>query len=156
MSLTDDHLGNLNTEGINTMRSFPGRGIRVWGARTTSDDPSWRYVNVRRLFIMLRRSIIDGTQWSVFEPNSGKTWDEVATAIRVFLRAQWKKGAFAGDSEDDAFFVKCDGETNPPAALENGQMTVEIGVAPALPAEFIIFDVVQKMGDQASDEAPAA
>jgi hypothetical protein len=156
LALSDDHLGQLNAEGINTMRSFPGRGIRVWGARTASDSPEWRYVNVRRLFIMLRRSITEGSQWAVFEPNSMQTWDMVQRLIHLFLRDQWKAGAFSGDSEDEAFFVKCDDETNPPAVRDNGQMIVEIGVAPALPAEFIIFTVTQNMGDQAADEAPAA
>jgi phage tail sheath protein FI len=155
MALNDDHLGALNSEGINTMRGFPGRGIRVWGARTISDDPDWRYVNVRRLFIMLRRSIINGTQWAVFEPNHKNTWDLLQRVIGLFLSEQWKKGAFAGSSPEEAFFVKCSEETNPPAVRDVGQMIVEIGVAPALPAEFIIFTVVQKMGDQASDVAPA-
>jgi phage tail sheath protein FI len=156
LALSDDHLGQLNSEGVNTMRSFPGRGIRVWGARTASDAPEWRYINVRRLFIMLRRSITEGSQWAVFEPNSAQTWDLVHRLIHLFLRDQWKAGAFAGDSEEAAFFVKCDEETNPPAIRDNGQMIVEIGVAPALPAEFIIFTVTQNMGDQAAGEAPAA
>ncbi len=156
LALQDDHLGALNTEGVNTMRSFPGRGIRVWGARTTSDDPSWRYVNVRRLFIMLRRSIIQGTQWVVFEPNGPATWEVLNRAIKSFLGEQWKKGAFAGESAEEAFFVKCDEETNPPALRDQGQMLVEIGVAPSLPAEFIIFTVVQTMGDQGAEGAPAA
>jgi phage tail sheath protein FI len=156
LSLTDDHLGSLNTEGVNTMRSFPGRGIRIWGARTASDDPSWRYVNVRRLFIMVRRAIIEGTQWSVFEPNSPATWEILSRAVGEFLTTQWKAGAFAGDKKEDAFYVKCDEETNPAEVRDQGQMVVEVGIAPALPAEFIIFSVSQQMGEQASDEAPAA
>jgi len=151
LSLLDDDIGRLNADGINALRSVPGRGIRIWGARTTSDDPSWRYVNVRRLFIMLRRSIQAGTQWAVFEPNSRDLWDRLSRNVTLFLESQWKKGAFAGASREEAFFVKCDEETNPADVRDNGQMVMEIGVAPALPAEFIIFDVVQVMGDQAQD-----
>lgn len=156
LALHDDHLGTLNAEGINTMRAFPGRGIRVWGARTASDDPTWRYINVRRLFIMLRRSIVEGTHWVVFEPNNPNTWNVLSREISSFLRIQWKKGAFAGQAAEDAFYVKCDEETNPIGARDKGEMLVEIGVAPALPAEFIIFTVVQNMGDQASDSTPSA
>jgi hypothetical protein len=151
LSLLDDDLGRLNADGINALRSVPGRGIRVWGARTTSDDISWRYVNVRRLFIMLRRSIQAGTQWSAFEPNNPSLWETVNRSVSYFLEQQWKKGAFAGDTREDAFYVKCDEETNPAEARDLGRMVVEIGVAPALPAEFIIFDVVQVMGDQAQE-----
>ncbi|HEX2574622.1 MAG TPA: phage tail sheath subtilisin-like domain-containing protein [Polyangia bacterium] len=144
--LHDDHLGELNAEGINTMRSFPGRGIRVWGARTVSDQPEWRYVNVRRLFIMLRRSITEGTEWAVFEPNQPRTWEWVRSYVGDFLREQWRKGAFAGASVEEAFYVKCNGETNPPEVRDQGMMVVEIGVAPAQPAEFIVFTVTQEMG----------
>ncbi|MSP60391.1 MAG: phage tail sheath family protein [Myxococcales bacterium] len=156
LTLIDDHIGSLNAEGVNAMRSFPGRGIRVWGARTASDNPSWRYINIRRLFIMLRRSIIDGTQWAVFEPNNRNTWDLLSRLVGLFLEGQWKKGAFAGQSMEESFYVKCDEETNSTEVRDNGQMVVEIGVAPAMPAEFIIFTVVQKTGDQASEGAPAA
>lgn len=154
--LSDDHLGRLNADGINTLRSVPGRGIRVWGARTMSEDPSWRFVNVRRLFIMLRRSVIEGTQWVVFEPNTPHTWDDVSLHVAGFLREQFRKGAFAGSKEEEAFYVKCDEEINPENVRDEGQMVIEIGVAPAVPAEFIIFDVVQQMGGPASQEAPAS
>jgi hypothetical protein len=153
LSLSDDHLGNLNAEGINTMRSFPGRGIRVWGARTASDDPSWRYINVRRLMIMLRRSVIAGSEWAAFEPNHMPTWELMTRLVSLFLTEQWKAGAFAGEKQEDAFYVKCDAETNPEEVRDQGKMIVEIGVAPSLPAEFIIFSVVQKMGEQAADGA---
>ncbi len=156
VTLSEDHLGDLNTEGINCMRSFPGRGIRVWGARTSSDDPSWRYVNVRRLFIMLRRSIMDGSQWVAFEPNNTPTWDLVERLVSLFLEAQWKAGAFAGEKQEDAFYVKCNAETNPADVRDAGQLIVEVGVAPSLPAEFIIFSVVQKTGDQVADAGASA
>ena len=94
LTLFDDDVGRLNSEGVNALRTIPGRGMRVWGARTASDDPSWRYVNVRRLFIMLRRSILDGTQWAVFEPNDHKLWESMTRLITFFLEKQWRKGAF--------------------------------------------------------------
>ena len=152
LSLLDEDLGRLNSEGINTIRSVAGRGIRIWGARTTSDDPSWRYVNVRRLFIMLRRSIQAGTQWAVFEPNDRPLWHTISRTTSHFLEKLWKQGAFAGNTADEAFFVKCDEETNSNEVRDRGHMVVEIGVAPALPAEFIIFDVTQVMGDQGEEE----
>ena len=148
LSLLEEDIGRLNSEGINAIRTFPGRGVRVWGARTASDDPDWRYVNVRRLFIMLRRSIATGTQWAVFEPNDRNLWDSVSQTISFFLEEQFKKGAFAGATASDSFYVKCDAETNTSELLDQGQLVVQIGVAPAQPAEFIMFDVVQLMAGQ--------
>ena len=156
VQLSDDHLGALNSEGINTLRSFPGRGIRVWGARTLSEDPAWRFVNVRRLFIMLRRSIEAGTQWCVFEPNDPGTWERLSGHVEHFLRNQHRRGAFAGSKEEDAYYVRCDAETNSPENIQNGRMVVEIGVAPAAPTEFITFTVTQEMGASSADQAPAA
>lgn len=153
VALSDDHLGRLNSEGINTLRSFPGRGIRVWGARTTTEDPAWRYINVRRLFIMLRRSIVQGTEWVVFEPNDPKTWGRVTQYVDQFLREEWRKGAFAGATEEEAYYVRCDEEVNSAPVRDAGQMVVEIGVAPAIPAEFIIFNVVQEMGQAPEEQA---
>lgn len=153
LNLLDDDIGTLNAEGVNVLRSVPGRGVRVWGARTASDNPSWRYINVRRLFIMLRRSIHQGTQWAVFEPNNQALWESMTRLVSFFLEAQWKKGAFAGATSAESFFVKCDEETNNAEVRDQGQMVIEIGVAPALPAEFIVFDVVQRMGDQAEELA---
>jgi phage tail sheath protein FI len=144
-------VGRLNAEGINALRAVPGRGVRVWGARTASDDSDWRYVNVRRLFIMLRRSLLEGTQWAVFEPNEPKLWDSMTRLVSFFLEEQWRKGAFAGAEPADSFYVKCNEETNPPEVRDLGQMVIEVGVAPALPAEFIVFSVVQRMGDQGEE-----
>jgi len=149
LNLSEDHLGLLNSEGINTLRSFPGRGTRVWGARTCADDVDWRYINVRRLFIMLRRSLEEGTQWSVFEPNTARTWEQLTGAVTDFLKDLWGQGYFAGAGPEDSFFVRCNADTNPPESRDVGNMVMEIGVAPAIPAEFIVFDVVQKMNDQA-------
>lgn len=138
----------LNPKGINVIRSFPGRGIRVWGGRTLSSDPSWRYINVRRLFNMIEESIERGTQWVVFEPNDPFLWGRVQRDVRAFLTVIWRTGALFGLSPDQAFYVKCDEETNPPEQRDLGQMVVEIGLAPVKPAEFVIFRVSQWSGDQ--------
>jgi len=137
----------LNPIGVNVIRSFPGRGIRVWGARTLSSDPSWRYINVRRLFNMIEESIERSTQWVVFEPNDEFLWGRVSRDVRAFLTMVWRSGALFGATPDQAFYVKCDAETNPPEARDLGQMVVEIGIAPVKPAEFVIFRVSQWSGD---------
>ncbi|MBC7812090.1 MAG: phage tail sheath family protein [Burkholderiales bacterium] len=136
----------LNPAGINVIRSFPGRGIRIWGARTLSSDASWRYINVRRLFNMMEASIERGTQWVVFEPNDQFLWSRVSRDVRAFLTMVWRTGALFGTSPDQAFYVKCDAETNPPEARDLGQLVVEIGVAPVKPAEFVIFRIGQWSG----------
>jgi phage tail sheath protein FI len=139
----------LNPIGINCIRSFPGRGIRIWGARTLSSNPSWRYVPVRRLFNMIEESIERGTQWVVFEPNDPVLWGAVRRDVRAFLSNVWRSGALFGNNPDAAFYVKCDAETNPPELRDVGQMVVEIGIAPVKPAEFVIFRVSQWSGDGA-------
>jgi len=137
----------LNPIGVNAIRTFPGRGIRVFGARTLSSDPSWRYINVRRLFSMIEESIERSTQWVVFEPNDVMLWSRVTRDVTAFLRLVWRSGALFGASPDQAFYVKCDEETNPPEVRDVGQMIVEIGLAPVKPAEFVIFRVSQWSGD---------
>jgi phage tail sheath protein FI len=137
----------LNPIGVNVIRSFPGRGIRVWGARTLSSDPAWRYINVRRLFSMIERSIENGTQWVVFEPNDSFLWGRVRRDVSAFLTTVWRTGALFGMTPDQAFYVKCDEETNPPEARDLGQMVVEIGISPVKPAEFVIFRVSQWSGN---------
>ena len=136
----------LNPVGINAIRTFPGRGVRVWGARTLSSDPAWRYVNVRRLFNYLEESILNGTQWVVFEPNDDALWARIGRTIRAFLGNEWRKGALFGLTPDEAFYVKCDGETNPAESIDLGQVVCEIGVAPVKPAEFVIFRLAQFSG----------
>jgi hypothetical protein len=153
ISLNEEHLGMLNGDGVNALRSFPGRGIRVWGARTCTDDPDWRYVNVRRLFIMLRRSLEEGTQWTVYEPNEPVTWQRLSREIGEFLNSLFEKGYFAGNEPGESFYVKCDETTNPAEDRDAGRMVIQIGVAPAVPTEYIVFDVVQKIGDDASQAA---
>jgi phage tail sheath protein FI len=133
----------LNPKGINCIRSFPGRGIRVWGARTLSSDSSWQYLNVRRLFIMIEESISRGTQWVVFEPNDRVLWNRIRRDISAFLYTQWLSGALVGATPQEAFYVKCDEETNPEEIIQQGKVIIEIGIAPSRPAEFVIFRITQ-------------
>jgi hypothetical protein len=144
--ITHAEQGALNQSGINCIRAFPGRGIRIWGARTLSSDPEWRYINVRRLFNYISESIMSGTQWSVFEPNDQTLWRSLTIAISNFLSRTWRSGALFGTTTGEAFFVKCDAETNPPEVIEAGQVVCEIGVAPVKPAEFVIFRLSQFTG----------
>lgn len=133
----------LNPKGINAIRTMQGGGIRIWGARTLSTDPSWKYVNVRRLFIMVEASIEAATQWVVFEPNDHRLWKRVTRTISSFLTLLWRNGALMGTSPEQAFYVKCDEETNPAEVVDAGQLVVEIGLAPVKPAEFVIFRIGQ-------------
>lgn len=145
-ALTKGEHDLLNPIGVNCIRAFPGRGIRVWGARTLSSDPSWRYLNVRRLFNYLEESILAGTQWVVFEPNDDALWARVRRTVSAFLVNEWRKGALFGLTPDEAFYVKCDRETNPPESIDVGQVVCEVGVAPVKPAEFVVFRLAQLSG----------
>jgi len=142
----------LNPKGINCIRVFPGRGIRIWGARTISSDALWKYVNVRRLFLFLEESIDEGTQWVVFEPNDEKLWARVRQTITQFLTRVWKDGALMGTTSEEAFFVKCDRTTMTQDDIDNGRLIVLIGVAPVKPAEFVIFRIAQWAGGSAVTE----
>lgn len=133
----------LTPGSVNVIRQFPGKGILVWGARTMTSDPMWKYVSVRRLFIFLERSVYEGTQWAVFEPNDRKLWAQVTDAIRLFLHGQWRLGALLGVTEDKAFYVKCDETTMTQDDIDNGRLVCEVGVAPVRPAEFVIFRIFQ-------------
>jgi phage tail sheath protein FI len=141
--VTKDEQGLLNPKSVNCIRKFPGRGIRIWGARTLSNDPEWRYLNVRRLFNYVCESIMEGTQWAVFEPNDERLWMQLRIAASNFLTRTWRDGALFGATPAEAFFVKCDAETNPPDVIEAGQVVIEIGIAPVKPAEFVIFRISQ-------------
>jgi phage tail sheath protein FI len=141
--VTEVEQGELNRAGLNCIRSFPGRGIKVWGARTLSYDPEWRYLNVRRLFNYISDSIMRGTQWAVFEPNDERLWIQLQIAVSNFLTIAWRNGALFGATPDQAFYVKCDSETNPPELIELGQVVTEIGIAPVKPAEFVVFRISQ-------------
>jgi uncharacterized protein len=136
----------LNPSGVNCIRLFRGRGIRVWGARTTSSDPLWKYINVRRLFLFLAESIEEGTQWVVFEPNSERLWPRVRQTVSQFLTGVWRSGALMGITPAEAFFVKCDRGTMTQDDIDNGRLIIEIGFAPVKPAEFVIFRIAQWSG----------
>jgi phage tail sheath protein FI len=144
--VTHAEQGNLNKNGINCIRAFPGRGIRIWGARTLSSDPEWRYINVRRLFNFISESITVGTQWSVFEPNDQFLWNSLSISVSSFLRNVWRTGALFGATPEEAFYVKCDAETNPPESVDAGMVVCEVGIAPVKPAEFVIFRLSQYTG----------
>lgn len=145
--INDNAQDDLNPKGVNVIRSFPGRGIRVWGARTITSNALWKYVNVRRLFIFLERSIYEGTQWVVFEPNDDKLWARVTDTIRLFLRGQWRLGALFGRTEQEAFFITCDRTTMTQDDILNGRLICEIGIAPVRPAEFVIFRIFQNTAE---------
>ncbi|XXU26559.1 phage tail sheath subtilisin-like domain-containing protein [Sorangium sp. So ce887] len=140
----------LNPEGINAFRYFEGRGYRLWGARTVSSDPEWKYVNVRRYFCYLERSIDKGTQWAVFEPNGEALWANVRRTIEDFLLNEWQSGALLGDKPEKAYFVRCDRSTMTQNDLDNGRLICLIGVAPLKPAEFVIFRIGQWTADRKS------
>ena len=141
VDINESQHGLLNDEGINVIRVFPGRGIRIFGARTVSSDPDWRYVNVRRLILMIEKAIDHSTQWAVFEPNDVYTRNKLRLSISSFLISLWQQGALTGATMDQAFFVKSDEENNPPTERENGRLLVDVGVAPAKPFEFIVLRV---------------
>jgi phage tail sheath protein FI len=133
--------GVLNPLGINCIRPIPGRGIRILGARTVSSDADWRFLNVRRLMNMIEEAVEESVQWATFESNDLATRDLLALSIRSFLERLWQRGALVGERPDDAFFIKCDDETNPPAEVGAGRMLAEVGVAPVRPAEFVVFRI---------------
>lgn len=137
--------GQYNDRGINVVRQFKDRGIRVWGARTlaTKNDPSWKYINVRRLFIMVEQSIMIGSQWAVFEPNDHTLWKKLTRDVRAYLMRVWRSGALFGQTPEEAFYVKCDEETNPKYLIDAGQVNVQVGICPVKPAEFVIFSIGQ-------------
>src|SRR5690606_9496495 len=137
----------LNPLGINCIRSLPNRGIRVWGARTLSSDPEWKYVNIRRYFLYLENSIDRGTQWAVFEPNGEALWANIRNTVFDFLYNEWVAGALLGTKPEEAFFVRCDRSTMTQNDLDNGRLICLIGVAAVKPAEFVIFRIGQKTAD---------
>lgn len=139
----------LNPIGVNCIRPFPNRGIRVWGARTLSNDTSWRYINVRRLFIFVEASMDAGLQWVVFEPNNRNLWARVSRDVTAFLRGVWRSGALFGNNVGEAFYVKCDDELNPVEVRDLGQLVIEVGISPVKPAEFVIFRISQWAGPNA-------
>ncbi|HJV27964.1 MAG TPA: phage tail sheath subtilisin-like domain-containing protein [Aromatoleum sp.] len=137
----------LNPNGINCLRSFVGRGHRVWGGRTLSSDPEWKYVNVRRYFLYLERSIEKSTQWAVFEPNGEALWANIRTSVEDFLFTEWRNGRLLGGTPKEAYFVRCDRSTMTQNDIDNGRMVCLVGVAALKPAEFVIFRIGQKTAD---------
>ena len=154
--VTDEEQGDLNQRGVNCIRLFPKEGTRVWGARTLADDPEWRYLNVRRLFNMIEESIAQSTRWVVFEPNDSSLWKAIARDVRAFLTVLWRDGALMGATPDQAFFVQCDAETNPPDIVDAGRVVTLIGIAPVKPAEFIVFRIGQHAGGTELEGGAAA
>ncbi len=146
MQVTKGEQDVLNPMGVNCIRSFIGRGIRVWGARTLSSDPAWRYVSVRRLFNYVEASIERGTQWVVFEPNDADLWARVRRDVGAFLTGAWRDGMLFGAAPAEAFFVKCDAENNPEDVRDRGQLVIDVGLAPVKPAEFVVFRFSQYAG----------
>lgn len=143
LNITKAEQGLLNPIGINCIRPFGTQGIRVWGARTLSSNTDWTYINVRRLFNMIETSIMNGTQYAVFEPNDQKLWEGLKRTVGSFLLGLWRDGALFGATAEQAFYVKCDNETNPPESIDQGKVVVEVGIAPVKPAEFVIFRIAQ-------------
>ena len=143
-----------NVRGINCIRDFGGRGVRIWGARTLStlSNPSWKYINVRRLFIMVEKTIQTGSQWAVFEPNDHRLWARLRRNIWAFLSRVWASGALVGQTAEQAFYVKCDAETNPSEEVDAGYVNIEIGICPVKPAEFVVFKIGQWDGGASISE----
>ena len=150
--ITKAEQGILNPIGVNCIRAFGVRGIRIWGARTLSSNPSWNYLNVRRLFNMIETTIMDGTQWAVFEPNDLALWQKVKRTLNAYLKGLWRDGALFGATPGEAYYVKCDAENNPPDSIDLGRLIVEVGIAPVKPAEFVIFRISQWQGGSAAAE----
>jgi hypothetical protein len=150
VAVSDNDQDQLNSRGVDCLRSLPGAGLVVWGARTlASADPAaqdWKYVNVRRFAIFLEDSVYAGTQWAVFEPNDAKLWARLRTSIDAFMLSQWRSGALAGDKASEAFFVTCDGTTTTQADIDRGVVNIVIGFAPLKPAEFVIVTIAQFAG----------
>lgn len=142
----------LNPRGVNALRGFPGRGFLVWGARCTTLDPDWKYINVRRLFIFVEKSIQEGTYWVVFEPNDEPLWARVRRSVGDFLKRLWLDGMLQGKTAEEAYFVRCDRTTMTQADIDNGRLIALIGIAPVKPAEFVIFRIGQWTGGSSVTE----
>jgi hypothetical protein len=151
--LNKEENGELNKNNVNCIRSFTGRGIRIWGARTLSSDTQWRFINVRRLFIMVATSLEEGLQWVTFEPNNQELWAKVRRDISFFLDLVWRSGALFGQTPDEAFYVKCDEELNDFQVRDQGMLIIEVGLAPTKPAEFVIIRLSQWAGQNAESES---
>ena len=145
-SLTNAQQDRLNPMGVNCLRAFPGRGLRVWGARTLSMDPAWTYINVRRLVLTAGRWIDRNMAGVAFEPNDARLWARVGRELTAYLGRLFQQGALQGRTAQEAFYVKCDAETNPPEVRDAGQLVTEIGLAPAMPNEFVVVRIIHSTG----------
>ena len=152
--VTESDQPELEGAGVNSIRPFPRQGIRVWGARTLSSDPEWHYVRIRRVFLYLASSIDQGTLWTVFEPNGERLWERLRDQVEHFLSRSWRDGALAGETASDAYYVKCDGETNPPEVIEAGLVVCEIGIAPVRPREFALLRLSRIAADARPQREP--
>lgn len=148
----DQQQAILNPKGVNVLRYFRGAGNLVWGGRTTSNDPDWKYINVRRLFIFVEKSIQRGTQWVVFDINDVPTWARVVRSVSDFLTGLWRDGMLQGAKKEEAYFVRCDRTTMTQADIDNGRLICLIGIAPVKPAEFVIFRIGQWDGGSSVTE----
>jgi uncharacterized protein len=143
--VTKNEQDTLNPTGINCIRTFTARGVRVWGARTLSSDPQWRYLNVRRLFNYVEKSCFNGTQWVVFEPNNRDLWERIKRDLTAFMKGVWRDGALFGSTPEEAFRITVDDNNNPPDERDRGFLTIDIALAPVKPAEFVRMRFGQKM-----------
>jgi len=146
MNVDNQKQDELNPQGVNCLRAFAGRGIRVWGARTLSRDPVWRYVNVRRQFLTVNRWVALNTTWAAFEPNAARLWVRISRELTAYLETLWREGALKGDTRDEAFYVKCDEETNPTESRDAGEVITEVGLALVAPAEFVVVRIFHRAG----------
>ena len=149
--VTDSMQGKLNPAGVNAIREFAARGLVLWGARTMASDDQWRYVNVRRLFIYINKSLDQGTEWVAFEPNKEPRWDKVRLSVTEFLTNLWREGALMGSTREEAFFVKCDRTTMTQNDIDNGRLICTVGVAPVRPAEFVVIRISHKARTKSPD-----
>ena len=136
-SVSDREQAALNVKGINIIRHRAGAGIRVWGARTIAANALWNYVNVRRLFLFIERSVRDSVNWAVFQPNTNQTRNNLKNSIAAFLFRCYNMGMLDGDSWSDSFTVQCDKQNNPEADIRSGLLTVDVSIRPVFPAEFV-------------------
>jgi phage tail sheath protein FI len=148
--VSDTEQDRLNPINLNVIRTVPGSGIVIWGARTIGSDAGWRHVPVRRMAIFLRVSIYNGIQWAVFEPNDEGLWSSLRLNIRAFMLTQFRAGAFQGSKPDDAFFVVCDRTTTTQQDIDNGVVNILVGFAPLRPAEFVVLKLSQKVNQPAA------
>ena len=155
VDLTEDAVGGLYAHGVNCLRALPGRGIRVWGARTLSDDPAWRHVGARRVFLTMSRWVERFMTELVHEPNDVRLWVRIMRELTAYLDGLFDRGALSGRSPDEAFFVKCDSETNPPEVLDAGMVVTHVGLALAAPAEFVVARIIHGASGVSIEPGPA-